>query len=108
MSIVLHAGANLYDGMFALATVFMTLGKIYGFIWKGGPVLWAIVGGALGYLADFLVQRKKVMKEHRRGKGAEVVMIIHCPKEQVQKVKEILFAHFALGLSVIDPNQKHV
>jgi hypothetical protein len=81
--------------MFALATVFMTLGTIYGYILKGRPVLWAIIGffigGALGYLADFLIQRKKVIKEHSRGKGAEVIMIIHFHKEQVQKVKEILF-----------------
>jgi hypothetical protein len=105
MSIILKNGANLYNGMFGLATVFSVLGAIYGFILKGGPVIWGIIGcvsgGAFGLLIDFLIQRRKISDNRKKGKGGEVTIIIHCDKNQVQMVKDILFGHFTMGLSVI-------
>jgi len=42
----------------------------------------------------------------KRGKGGEVMIVIHCKKDQVTLIKEILFDHFTHGLQVIEDEYK--
>ncbi|WP_078427206.1 hypothetical protein [Alkalihalobacterium alkalinitrilicum] len=108
---IIHGGGlSLLDGTFAWGTVFAVIGVVYGFVLTGGPVMWGLIGLAFGlifgFLFDFLLHRKKRQDRKKRGEGGEVMMVIHCQKEQVSKVKEILFEHFTLGLHVIDEENK--
>jgi len=40
---------------FVLATVFSLLGSIYGFIFKWGPITWAIIGFSFGISLDLII-----------------------------------------------------
>lgn len=104
------AGFSLLDVTFAFGTVFSLFGVIYGFVLKGGPVLWGLiglfVGWGFGFLLDLVVRRKQIKMKKKKGEGGEVILFIHCPKDKVTLVKEILFDHFTLGLQVIEEEYK--
>ncbi|MCL7748364.1 hypothetical protein [Halalkalibacter alkaliphilus] len=101
---------NLFEASVATATAFSVLGTIYGFIWTGGPVIWGLIGlfsGAiLGFIIDYLIKKQKIKRKHKKGNGGEIMVIIHCSQEKVQMVKNILFDHFTLGVSVVDMNSE--
>ncbi len=103
---IYHAdGISLFDGAAATGAVFMILGTIYGYVWKGGPILWGLIGlvfGAiLGFVLDFFIGKKRRNKGNTGNKGAEVVLLIHCDENQVQMVEQILWDHYALGVAKI-------
>ena len=101
-------GFLYFEVAIAVGTAFAVLGAIYGFIWYGGPVLWGLIGfllgSFLGLVIDFVIEKKKLIKKIKTGKGGEVMLIIHSNKEKVQMIKDILFEHFTLGVSVVDFN----
>lgn len=104
---IYHAdGISLFDGAAAMGTVFMTLGTIYGYIWKGGPILWGLIGlafgASLGFVLDFFIGKKRRNKGNSGDKGAEVVLLINCDDNQVQMVEQILWDHFALGVAKVN------
>jgi TM2 domain-containing membrane protein YozV len=107
--IIRGQGFSLMDGTFACGTVFAVLGVIYGYVLKGGPVLWGLIGLAsgwgFGFLFDFMMHKKRLKKGLRR-EGAEVMVVIHCAKEQISNVKKILFDHDTLGLQVLEEEFK--
>lgn len=100
-------GMNLFDGTFVSAMVFMLLGTIYGFIWTGGPIIWAIIGmlggGALGLIIDLKLQKQKIKNNKKRGNVSEVIVVVYCQEDQVQKVKDIVLNHFSSGVSIVGP-----
>ena len=98
-------GLSLLDLAAVLGTVFMVLGSIYGFVLAWGPLIWGLIGlvfgGALGLLIKFIITKKYTTKE-KNVKLAEVVLIIECEQNQLQMVKETLWSHFALGVSMLN------
>jgi len=50
------------------------------------------------------LEKKEIMKKLKKGKGGEVMLVIHCEKENVTMVKDILFDHNTLGLSEVNFN----
>lgn len=91
---------NLYHSSFVLGTIFSIFGVIYGFVLVGGPILWGLAflfaGLGIGYLLDNIK-----IKKRKRSKG-EVVVIIQCKDEQLQKIKDILYNNFTNGFHVME------
>ncbi|MDQ0253944.1 TM2 domain-containing membrane protein YozV [Evansella vedderi] len=108
--IIRGSGFSLMDVTFAFGTVFSLFGVIYGFVLPGGPVTWGLIGvffgSGFGFLLDLLLRKKEYRMKRKMGEGGEVMMVIHCQKNQVTFVKEILFEHFTLGLQVIEEEYK--
>lgn len=101
-------GFLYFEVAISSGTAFSVIGAIYGFIWYGGPVLWGLAGfffgSLLGLTIDLIIERKKLVKKLKKGKGGEVMLIVKCNKERAKMVKDILFDHFTLGVSEVDFN----
>jgi ribosomal protein L37AE/L43A len=100
-------GVSLFDTGAACATALAVIGSSYGFILKGGPIMWgcigAVVGFCIGFGIDVLVGRKKKHKESK-AKTSEVVILVDCSKEQVDRVETILWKHYACGVAKVGVN----
>ncbi|MCS0673348.1 hypothetical protein [Cytobacillus firmus] len=97
-------GTSLVDMAGILGCIFMLLGSIYGFILEWGPIIWALIGLAIGLVSGFLIKWLFLKTKYKRSfsKSKTEVFLIVYTKEmtKVQKIKEILWQHNAHGLTV--------
>ncbi|MCS0791613.1 hypothetical protein [Cytobacillus pseudoceanisediminis] len=97
-------GTSLVDMAGILGCIFMLLGSIYGFILEWGPIIWALIGLAIGLVSGFLIKWLYLKTKYKRSfsKSKTEVFLIVYTKEmtKVQKIKEILWQHNAQGLTV--------
>jgi hypothetical protein len=98
-------GISLFDAAAVLGAIGMLLGVIYGFVLTWGPILWGliglIIGGGVGFALDFLFQRRQD-KKLAGEKATEVVLIINCDENLVNKADDIIRTHFALGVGMLE------
>lgn len=100
-------GLSLLDLPFVLGAFFMLLGGIYGFYLAWGPILWGLIGMVIGIGIGFAIKLLVVKKytNNRFGrKGTEVVLIIECKEFQMENIKDMLWAHHALGVRKLELN----
>ncbi|SES94456.1 hypothetical protein SAMN05660297_00955 [Natronincola peptidivorans] len=99
-------GLSLLDLGAALGTIFMLLGSIYGFILRWGPIWWGLIGLFTGFFLGFiikLVTTKKYEKNRSNlQKTSEVVLMIECQQEELEKIKNTLWENHALGVAQLD------
>jgi len=100
-------GTSFLDKGMILAFMFATVGASKGFVWTWGPVIWGLIGAAVGFLLGVAINVLQYWwrsrnSDRRRGKGitAEVILIVACEDEQADTVEGILWDHLALGLAV--------
>lgn len=101
-------GISLFDLPALLAVFFGIFGAIYGFVLEWGPLIWGLIAIAIGLLLGLaikLVTTKKYNNRQPNSKGTEVVLIIQCTENQLEMVKDILWAHHAFGVSKLDLDQ---
>ncbi|MDR3562121.1 MAG: hypothetical protein P4N59_11895 [Negativicutes bacterium] len=93
-------GQSMFDLPAILATISMTLGVAWGFMWKWGPIIWgllAFIGGlAVGLVIKYLLY-KNSLKENFRC-NTEVVLIVDCKADELETVETVLFNHLAIGI----------
>lgn len=96
-------GFSLFDGACILATCFMLLGAIYGYVLKWGPIIWGIIGAVSGMLLGFLIKLIILKKSGRGNKNisSEIVLMIRCEETKSEIIEKILWDHLALGLTKI-------
>jgi hypothetical protein len=97
-------GISLFDKGAAIGTAFSVIGASVGFNLEWGPIYWGLIGAASGFILGFTIDYiiYKVVHKHNRvvkGKKSEVVLVIECQKELVEKVEEVLWEHLALGVA---------
>ena len=98
-------GLSLFDLPAILAVIFGIFGSIYGFILEWGPLLWGLIAIAIGFSLGLIIKLFIVKKyNHRQDdkRGTEVVLIIQCPENQLEMVKDTLWSHKALGVRKLD------
>lgn len=100
-----HAdGVSIFDGGAILGTAFATLGVIYGFVLKWGPIIWGLLGFAIGFVIgatiDYFIGKIRHSKGRRPESISEIIIIVNCSPNQVDMVKDYLWNHLALGISV--------
>ena len=100
-------GISLFDKGAAIGTAFSVIGASIGFVLEWGPIFWGVIGGATGFIIGFMIDYifyKVIHKRKRlkRGKYSEVVLIINCPNELVEKVEQLLWDHLALGVAKLE------
>jgi len=100
-------GISLFDKGAAIGTAFSVIGASIGFVLEWGPIFWGVIGGAIGFMIGFIIdyifykvihKRKRVLK----GKHSEVVLVIDCPNDLVEKVEQLLWDHLALGVAKLE------
>ncbi|HEY3423891.1 MAG TPA: hypothetical protein VGL27_03775 [Negativicutes bacterium] len=93
-------GQGMFDLPSILATIFMTLGVLWGFMWEWGPIIWGllafVVGMALGVAIKYLLYKNGLQKKFHY--NTEVVLIVNCNLEQVEMVETTLLNHLAIGV----------
>ena len=83
-----------------LAATFALLGMIYGFLLTWGPILWALIGTAVGFGVGLLIKRLTVYrKSNKEKRDTSVVLIVACPDTQADMIRDVLWANGALGAS---------
>jgi hypothetical protein len=99
-------GTSLVDLAGILGCIFMLLGAIYGFVLEWGPIIWALIGLIAGMLSGFFIKwlyLKNTYKRNFSQNKTEVFLLVYIKEEsKVEKIKEILWQHNALGLTVWD------
>ncbi|WP_209121368.1 hypothetical protein [Alkalihalobacillus sp. BA299] len=92
-------------------TILSLFGIIYGFVFVWGPIFWGLIGIALGlgigFTIDFLSAKKSKQKYNQEQIFTEVFLMIHCSKDQVGKVKDILWSWYSLGVTTYE-NKKEM
>lgn len=93
-------GQSMFDLPAILATIAMTLGVTWGFMWKWGPIIWGLltfVGGlAVGLVIKYLLYKKSLKESFSC--NTEVVLIIDCKPDEVETVETVLYSHLAIGI----------
>ncbi|OIJ17391.1 hypothetical protein BKP37_02485 [Anaerobacillus alkalilacustris] len=100
-------GISLFDKGAAVGTAFSVIGASVGFVLEWGPIYWGLIGAVSGFIIGFIIDYiifKIVHKRKRevKGKQSEVVLVVECPTELVEKVEEVLWDHLALGVAKVD------
>ncbi|MBY0200765.1 MULTISPECIES: hypothetical protein [Priestia] len=100
-------GVSLTQTGLFLAVIFSTIGASRGFILDWGPIYWGLIGAGfgffIGFLFDFIVQKRHIKKEKSlKGKGSEVILIIDCEESQKEQIEKLLWDNLALGLAKIN------
>lgn len=93
-------GLSLFDLAAVLGTVFSVLGASYGFILKWGPIIWGLIGLAvgamIGFTIDLLLTKKRIAK--KKAMNTEVLLIIKCKEHDFQMVRNIMSENSAFGI----------
>lgn len=100
-------GVSLFDKGAAIGTAFAVIGAAIGFTLEWGPVYWGLIGAAGGFIIGFVIDFfifKVVHKRKRqlKGKNSEVILVVECSYDLVEKVESILWDHLALGVAKLD------
>ena len=81
--------------------IFTLLGSFIGFQLRWGPIWWAVIGAASGFLAGLLVRliiaavfRQKLLTE----KTAGVILVVECEPDKAEMTKSILWSNTAKGV----------
>lgn len=88
------------DLYFILATITGVLGASVGFRLYWGPIIWGIIASAIGFFIGYLLELVWVQK--RRNKEPQIILVIHCPQENVDEVCRILWSCQSVGLTITD------
>lgn len=99
-------GISLFDKGAAIGTAFSVIGASVGFVLEWGPIFWGLIGAAVGFIVGFLIDYinfKVIHKRNRviKGKNSEVVLVIECSNELVEKVESLLWENLALGVAKV-------
>ena len=99
-------GLNMLDLPIILATIFSLAGGIYGFMLTWGPILWGIIGMAVGLCSGLIIKLITIKKYNwqNKQKPAEVVLIIECKEYQLEMTENLLWEHNALGVRILNLN----
>jgi TM2 domain-containing membrane protein YozV len=99
-------GLSLLDFPAALGTLLGIFGSVYGFILEWGPFIWGLIGivsgGVIGLVIRLITTRKYRKNRQSSKQATEVVLIIECKENQLETVKNTLWAHYAFGVSKLD------
>jgi hypothetical protein len=98
-------GISLLDVTFVFGSIFMLLGSIYGFILDWGPIFWAMIGLGFGLVLGFILNYFNIQKRRiktKKDKSTEVFLMIYYTKDQSEKIMQIMWSQFALGVSLIE------
>ncbi|MDE5413528.1 hypothetical protein [Alkalihalobacterium chitinilyticum] len=99
-------GVSLFDVSAALGTAFSVLGASFGFVLYWGPIIWGLIGFAvgafLGFIIDyFFTKRHSKNRKEIKSPVTEVVLIVECESAQSHLVEDILWTNLALGVSQV-------
>ncbi|SDO73102.1 hypothetical protein SAMN04487897_12093 [Paenibacillus sp. yr247] len=98
-------GVSLFDAGVALATAFAVIGSSYGFILKGGAILWGLIGAIIGFTIGLMIDiahKKKKANRTSRGKKTEVIVLVTCAKEEAKQIQTVFWEHHAIGVASCD------
>jgi hypothetical protein len=98
---------SLIDIAAILGMIFMLLGAIYGFVLEWGPILWGLIGLVFGIIIGFSIKyfhikSKQTTNQKTIINQTEIVLIVNCENYQEDKIKNILWQNYAIGLTTFN------
>lgn len=101
-------GISSLDTGAILGVIFMTLGTIYGYVLKWGPIIWGLIGLItgiiLGLIIDLIPKRKNRKKNKTNCEIADVVLIINCNNVEAGMIENILWDNQASAVGRYEKN----
>ena len=98
-------GKSLIDFSAILGTILMLLGGIYGFLVKWGPIFTALIGLIcgliIGFIFDLIYSKAKQKRKINHSTRTEVFVMINCSNDQEDKIRNILWSQFAIGIATL-------
>ncbi|UTR09890.1 hypothetical protein MM300_18690 [Evansella sp. LMS18] len=99
-------GVSLFDLAAALGTAFSVLGASFGFVLTWGPIIWGLlgfaIGAGLGFIIDYFWTKNKIKKRaNGPASKTEVVLIIECDETLGKTVEDILWKNLAIGVAKV-------
>lgn len=95
-------GFSILDGAALLGTVCMLFGVVFGSVLYWGPIIWGLIGLALGSIVglalDWVITTQK-NKTNKRSNPIPVILLIRCEDHKAKAVEKILEEHQALGIA---------
>lgn len=103
-------GVSIIDLGMALATACSVVGASIGFVLKWGPIYWGLLTAFIGFGVGLLVKvwKYKVFEKNKRllkGKKTEIIVVVHCRKEEAPLIEAIMWEHLALGVAYVKGNE---
>ncbi|WP_176222127.1 hypothetical protein [Tuberibacillus sp. Marseille-P3662] len=100
-------GVSLFDLGAALATGFGVIGASVGFQLEWGPIIWGITAAVIGFILGFLIKLIFIGTQHQyqknpKNKTSELIVIIHCYNNQIERIEKTLWDNLALGVAILD------
>jgi hypothetical protein len=96
-------GISLIDGITACGMLGMLSGVIYGSQVRIGPVAIGLIGGVIGCIVGYLLDRRKITKSILKKKGNcfDFLLIIRCENNnQIERIKSICIQQKVAALGV--------
>jgi hypothetical protein len=103
-------GLSLLDFPAVLGTLLGIIGSVYGFVLAWGPLIWGLIGivsgGIIGLIIRLITTKKHSVNRQSNKQSTEIVLIVECKENQLETVKDTLWAHYAFGVSKLDLNNE--
>lgn len=99
-------GYSLFDLAAVCGTIFSVLGATFGFELKWGPIIWGLLGLAIGafvgFIIDYIFTKKRIYNQREKNLNTEVILIVKCEEKEVQTINEILSENMAIGIGKLN------
>lgn len=93
-------GISLFDGSAALATVGMLFGVIFGSLHLWGPIIFGLLGLAIGAILGYLLDKKigKLNKSNNKSNIDILLLIPYHSKEEKERLTSLCTKYFVLTI----------
>lgn len=96
--------SNAFEFGMATGTGTSVIGISAGFALAGGPIIWGLLSGIVGFSIGFglyYFPRKKKARSGLPKKMPEATVIVRCTEYQSDSIKEVLWKHSALTIGTV-------
>ncbi|GMK41870.1 hypothetical protein PCCS19_49290 [Paenibacillus sp. CCS19] len=100
------SGSSAFDAAAVVGTICSVLGASFGFELKWGPVLWGLIGlaigAAIGYILNMLFVHRSDERKPRSRFKASIVLIVRCQQNESRMVSETLGRFSAISIGTLN------
>lgn len=96
-------GESVLDGAMICGTIFAVLGAIYGFVLYWGPIIWGLIGLAVGFILGLIIElaiNKKKLKVFS-SRNSEVIIEVTCKTSLQDQLIKTLKLRKAMGFVIM-------
>lgn len=105
-SVYRGTGNGAFDAGAVVGTIGSVLGASFGFELKWGPIIWGLIGLAIGAIVGYLLNKLFVRQDQSRPSvKTSVVLIVQCQASESNMVSEILGQFSAISIGTLNGHE---